>query len=131
MSLIGIVMLVGIVVNNGIVLVDYINQLRARGHEMFEAITIGGKVRLRPVLMTALTTILGMFPLSLGIGESGESWAPLARSVMGGLTVATVLTLVVVPVIYADLEILTDKIRARLAARTERKYGKIPEPDKV
>ena len=59
---------------------------------------------MRPVLMTALTTILAMFPLALGLGESGESWAPMARSVMGGLTAATLLTLVIVPVIYASLE---------------------------
>lgn len=87
MALIGIVMLVGIVVNNGIVLIDYINQLRARGMEMFEAVKEGGRIRMRPVLMTALTTILAMFPLSLGIGESGQSWAPMARSVMGGIGV--------------------------------------------
>jgi len=124
MSLIGIVMLVGIVVNNGIVLVDYINQLRARGLDLYDAVKKGGQIRLRPVLMTALTTILAMFPLALGIGESGQSWAPMARTVMGGLTVATVLTLVVVPVIYVILENLTARIQARLAAREERKYGK-------
>lgn len=124
MVLIGIVMLVGIVVNNGIVLVDYINQLRGRGMEMFEAVREGGRIRMRPVLMTALTTILAMFPLSLGIGESGQSWAPMARAVMGGLAFATILTLIVVPVIYVVMEILTDKIKTRLAARVERKYGK-------
>ncbi len=123
MSLIGMVMLVGIVVNNGIVLVDYINQLRERGLKLFDAIMEGGKVRMRPVLMTALTTILAMFPLSLGIGESGQSWAPMARSVMGGLTIATVLTLIVVPVIYASVEILSGKIRNWRAARKQRRYG--------
>lgn len=105
MALIGIVMLVGIVVNNGIVLIDYINQLRAQGMELTEAVIQGGKVRMRPVLMTALTTILGMLPMALGLGESGESWAPLARAVMGGLTVSTALTLVVVPVLYIMLEL--------------------------
>ncbi|MBN1996464.1 efflux RND transporter permease subunit [candidate division KSB1 bacterium] len=117
MALIGIIMLVGIVVNNGIVLVDYINQLRERGKELYEAIAEAGHVRFRPVLMTALTTILAMLPLALGLGESGESWAPMARSVMGGLTVATILTLVVVPVIYAVVEITARRMKARRAAR--------------
>ncbi len=123
MALIGVIMLVGIVVNNGIVLVDYINQLRERGKELFEAIKEAGRVRMRPVLMTALTTIFSMFPLSLGIGESGESWAPLARSVMGGLTVASVLTLVVVPCIYAVFAIVSEKLRVRREARARAKYG--------
>ncbi len=122
MALIGVVMLVGIVVNNGIVLIDYINQLRAEGKELFEAVIEGGQVRLRPVLMTALTTILGMLPMSLGLGESGESWAPLARVVMGGLTVSTALTLVVVPAIYIMLELLAIRVhkwRAERAARRQ------------
>jgi HAE1 family hydrophobic/amphiphilic exporter-1 len=123
MALIGIIMLVGIVVNNGIVLVDYINQLRERGLSLTEAILKGGAVRMRPVLMTALTTILAMLPLALGLGESGESWAPMARSVMGGLTVATALTLIVVPVIYASVEIKSAKILAKRAARIKDKYG--------
>ena len=131
MALIGMVMLVGIVVNNGIVLVDYINQLRERGRSLFDAIMEGGQIRMRPVLMTALTTILAMFPLSLGIGESGQSWAPMARAVMGGLSVATVLTLIVVPVIYAMVEILSAKIKARFAARKERKYGTLPASEQA
>ena len=122
MALIGIVMLVGIVVNNGIVLVDYINQLRGRGYELFDAIKQGGQVRMRPVLMTALTTILAMLPLALGLGESGESWAPLARSVMGGLTIATVLTLVVLPVIYATVEIKAGKLHIRHEDKLKAKY---------
>lgn len=117
MALIGMVMLVGIVVNNGIVLVDYINQLRERGRDLFDAIMEGGQVRLRPVLMTALTTILAMFPLALGLGESGENWAPMARSVMGGLFMATFLTLIVVPVIYMIFERLALRIRERRNAR--------------
>jgi HAE1 family hydrophobic/amphiphilic exporter-1 len=123
MSLIGMVMLVGIVVNNGIVLVDFINQLREKGLSMTDAIMEGGRVRMRPVLMTALTTILAMFPLALGLGESGESWAPMARSVMGGLTVATVLTLVVVPVIYAMLETLAEKVKARFSRKAKSKIS--------
>jgi HAE1 family hydrophobic/amphiphilic exporter-1 len=107
MALIGMLILVGIVVNNGIVLVDFTNILRReQGKELFEAALEAGRTRMRPVLMTALTTIFGMLPLALGLGESGETWAPLARAVMGGLTTATILTLVVVPVMYTVFESL-------------------------
>jgi len=133
MSLIGIIMLVGIIVNNGIVLVDYINQLRQRGHKMFEAIRLAGEARMRPVIMTALTTILAMTPLALGLGESGENWAPMARSVIGGLFMGTILTLIVVPVIYAVIETKSVKLRekrqarrdARLERKKQNKYFKI------
>ncbi|OGB98343.1 hypothetical protein A2V82_13650 [candidate division KSB1 bacterium RBG_16_48_16] len=124
MALIGMIMLVGIVVNNGIVLVDYINQLRERGKDLLEAVYEAGKIRMRPVLMTALTTILAMAPLALGLGESGENWAPMARSVMGGLMVATALTLNVVPVIYVVLELLGEKIKSRLKVRREARLAK-------
>ncbi|WP_457565593.1 efflux RND transporter permease subunit [Caldithrix abyssi] len=111
MALVGIVMLVGIVVNNGIVLVDYINQLRQQGKGLYEAVEQGGQVRLRPVLMTALTTILGMVPLALEVGSGSENWAPLARAVIGGLTTSTLLTLVIVPVMYVIFEQVGDKVR--------------------
>ncbi len=102
-ALIGVIMLAGIVVNNSIVLVDYINQLRERGFSMREAVFNGGQTRLRPILMTALTTILALIPLALGLGSGGESWAPMARTVIGGLTASTFLTLLVIPVIYTYL----------------------------
>jgi len=124
MALIGIIMLVGIVVNNGIVLVDYMNQLRSRGRDLLTAVQEGGETRLRPVLMTALTTILAMFPLALGLGESGENWAPMARSVIGGLFVATFLTLFVVPVLYIVFQRLALRIKNYLAARAEAKQRK-------
>ena len=114
MALVGMVMLVGIVVNNGIVLVDYINQLRERGLETHQAVLEGGRIRMRPILMTALTTILAMLPLALGLGESSENWAPMARSVMGGLAMGTLLTLVVVPVIYVIVERAAEKLKVRL-----------------
>jgi HAE1 family hydrophobic/amphiphilic exporter-1 len=104
MALVGIVMLVGIAVNNGIVLVDYINQQRRKGMELIEAVEFGSLARLRPVLMTALTTILGMVPLAIGTGSGAETWAPLARAVIGGLTATTALTLVVIPVLYIVFE---------------------------
>jgi hydrophobic/amphiphilic exporter-1 (mainly G- bacteria), HAE1 family len=96
----GAVLLIGIVVKNGIVLVDYINLMRARGYEMVEAIALSGRSRLRPVLMTALTTILGMFPLALSRGEGSEIWSPMGITVIGGLVFSTFLTLVIVPVVY-------------------------------
>jgi HAE1 family hydrophobic/amphiphilic exporter-1 len=102
-AFIGVIMLAGIVVNNSIVLVDYINQLRARGFSLREAVVEGGRTRFRPILMTALTTILALTPLALGLGSGGESWSPMARSVIGGLSSSTILTLFVIPVIYTYL----------------------------
>ena len=102
-ALIGVIMLSGIVVNNSIVLVDYINQLREKGSSLREAVIAGGRTRLRPILMTALTTILALTPLALGLGSGGESWSPMARSVIGGLIASTFLTLLVIPVIYTIL----------------------------
>lgn len=102
-AFIGIIMLAGIVVNNSIVLVDYINQLRERGMPLREAVLTGGRTRLRPILMTALTTILALLPLALGLGSGAESWSPMARSVIGGLIASTFLTLLVIPIIYTYL----------------------------
>jgi len=114
-AFVGVIMLAGIVVNNGIVLIDYINTLRRRGLTREEAVLRAGPVRLRPVLMTALTTILGMLPLALGIGEGAEADVPLAVAVIGGLTVATFLTLIVVPVVYTILEDLAEKVKKRVS----------------
>ncbi|MBR6550796.1 MAG: efflux RND transporter permease subunit [Paludibacteraceae bacterium] len=99
----GIVLLVGIVVKNGIVLVDYINLMRERGYELNEAIQMSGQSRMRPVLMTAFTTILGMVPMAVSQGEGAEMWRPLGIVVIGGLTVATFLTLYIVPVVYGAI----------------------------
>lgn len=101
MSLIGLIMLMGIVVKNGIVLVDYINLYRGRNYGIIRAVVNGGKSRLRPVLMTTLTTVLGMLPMAIGFGEGSEMWRPMGMAVVGGLSVSTILTLVVVPVFYA------------------------------
>lgn len=110
-GLIGVIMLVGIVVNNAILLVSYINILRGRGMARDEAVLQAGPTRLRPVLMTALTTILGLLPLALGMGEGTELQAPLATVVIGGLTLSTLLTLVVIPVMYT----LLDDLMCRLS----------------
>ena len=96
----GCIMLVGIVVKNGIVLVDYINLMRDRGYNMQDAIALSGASRLRPVLMTAFTTILGMVPMALSNGSGSEMWKPMGIVVIGGLTVSTFVTLLVVPVMY-------------------------------
>ena len=100
MVFLGLILLVGIVVNNAIVLVDYINTLRRRGVEKNEAIIEAGRARLRPILMTATTTIVGLLPMALGMGEGAEIRAPMAITVIVGLTTATVLTLIVIPTLY-------------------------------
>ena len=100
MSLLGAIMLIGIVVKNGIVLIDYITLCRERGQAVINSVVTSGRSRLRPVLMTTLTTILGMVPMAVGSGEGSEMWRPLGVSVIGGLTVSTILTLILVPVVY-------------------------------
>lgn len=115
---IGLIMLGGIIVNNAILLVDYTNLLRRRDKmELIQAITLSGSRRLRPILMTTLTTVLGLLPLSMGLGEGGEAQAPLARVVIGGLTSSTLITLVLIPVVYAVVE---GRIARRKAAKVQR-----------
>ena len=99
----GIVLLVGIVVKNGIVLVDYINLMRERGYELNKAIQLSGRSRIRPILMTAFTTMLGMVPMAVSSGEGAEMWQPLGIVVIGGLMVSTFLTLYLVPVLYGAM----------------------------
>jgi hydrophobic/amphiphilic exporter-1 (mainly G- bacteria), HAE1 family len=103
-ALIGVIMLAGIVVNNAIVLVDLINQLRDQGKERLDAIMEAGAARLRPILMTSLTTALGLLPMAVGFGEGAEVRAPMAITVIGGLLVSTFLTLVVIPVVYSLMD---------------------------
>ena len=100
MSMIGAIMLIGIVVKNGIVLIDYITLNRERGLSIRQAVILGGKSRLRPVVMTTLTTILGMVPMALGTGQGSEMWRPMGVAVIGGLTLSTILTLLFVPALY-------------------------------
>jgi multidrug efflux pump subunit AcrB len=116
MTGVGVISLAGVVVNNGIVLIDYINKLRQRGFELREAVAAGGATRLRPVLLTAITTILGLLPMVTGVSydfhrmaiswvsESSQWWRSMAIVVIFGLMVATFLTLVVVPVLYVFIE---------------------------
>lgn len=116
-AIIGLIMLSGIVVNNAIVLVDYINILRSKDLEMKEAILQAGPTRLRPILMTALTTVLGLVPLALGIGEGAEAQAPLATVVIGGLLLATLLTLIFIPVMYIIFDRVANYIKVKVFKR--------------
>ncbi len=113
----GLLMLIGVVANNAIILVDYINTLRARGLPMLEAVQEAGRTRLRPVLMTALTTIVALIPMAFGRGQGSEVWNPLGLTVLGGLLTSTLVTLVLVPTMYSILE-------------SRRKKGRIKETTK-
>jgi HAE1 family hydrophobic/amphiphilic exporter-1 len=120
---IGVVVLAGIVVNNGIILVDYTNLLRKRGFELMEAVKLAGRTRLRPILMTMLTTVLGLVPMALALGSGSEMRAPMAKTVIGGLLVSTIFTLVFIPVLYAMFE--TGKLK-RMQKRKQKKQGQEP-----
>ncbi|NOU95527.1 MMPL family transporter [Paenibacillus sp. LMG 31456] len=109
-SVMGMIMLVGIVVNNAIVLVDYTNQLRKRGYTLYDALLEAGKVRLRPILMTTATTVLAMLPLVIGFGEGAEAQASMATVVAFGLTLSTMITLLLVPVVYTLMDGLKDRL---------------------
>jgi len=120
-AFIGTIMLAGIVVNNAIILVDYINLLRRRdGMPLREAVAVGGQRRLRPILMTTLTTVLAMIPMALGLGEGGEVQAPMARVVIGGLTTSTLITLLLIPTLYATVEEYSLRERKSVPAEDER-----------
>jgi len=115
----GMIMLAGIVVNNAIVLVDYINVLRGRGIPRDEAIVTAGSVRLRPILMTTATTVLGLLPMAMGFGDGAELRSPMAVTVIAGLLTSTLLTLVVVPSFYQVLERGADRFRRPATAVPE------------
>jgi multidrug efflux pump subunit AcrB len=100
MSLMGVVMLTGIAVSNSILIVEFTRQLRAGGMAIHEAVALAGRVRLRPVLMTSLATIIGLLPMALKLGEGSESYAPLARALLGGLTLSVIVSVLVVPTAY-------------------------------
>jgi HAE1 family hydrophobic/amphiphilic exporter-1 len=107
------IMLAGIVVNNAIILIDYTNVLRARGMERREALVLAGSVRLRPILMTTATTVLGLAPMALGLGDGAEIRTPMAIAVISGLITSTLLTLVVIPTVYDLVEAAVDRFRRR------------------
>lgn len=122
----GAILLVGIVVKNGIVLVDYINLMRDRGHELNEAIALSGESRLRPVLMTAFTTLLGMLPMALSTGSGSEMWVPMGVVVIGGILVSTILTLILVPVLYS---LMSRRGERDKAAETRKNFISLDMPD--
>src|SRR5436853_2647668 len=103
-SFMGVIMMLGIVVSDGVLLVDYTNVLRRRGRPLREAVVLAARTRLRPILMTSLATVFGLMPMALGLGTGGETNAPLARAVIGGLSVSTALTLFLIPTLYLILE---------------------------
>ncbi|HSD67746.1 MAG TPA: efflux RND transporter permease subunit, partial [Vicinamibacteria bacterium] len=124
MSMIGLIMLMGLVTKNAILLVDFTNQARARGTPRDEALVKAGSTRLRPIVMTTLAMIFGMLPLAFAIGAGAEMRAPMARAVIGGLITSTLLTLIVVPVVYTYLDGLRpEAVRAWLASRRRRRAG--------
>jgi len=119
MSLIGLVILVGVVVNDAIVKVDFISQAQKRGLPLREAILEAGRVRLRPIIMTTVTTVFGLLPMALGIGRGSDLRAPLAVTVIGGISVATLLTLIIVPVAYQTVERLRLRLRGEAPGSSE------------
>ncbi len=131
MTGIGVISLAGVVVNNAIVLIDYINQLRRQGVELYDALIRAGIVRFRPVMLTAITTILGLLPMAVGVsfdfrnmsmiigGESAQWWGPMAVAVIFGLAIATLLTLVVVPVLYAIFASIKERMAKRFQVETQ------------
>lgn len=123
-SFMGLIMLIGIVVNNAILLVDYINMMRRdEGLDLVPAVINAGKLRLRPILMTTLTTVLGLMPLALGIGVGAEMQASLGRVVIGGLLASTLITLVLIPVVYVAAYTLRSKISERISARRSANFA--------
>ncbi|HMA20480.1 MAG TPA: efflux RND transporter permease subunit, partial [Gemmatimonadaceae bacterium] len=129
MTMIGIIMLMGLVTKNGILLIDFANQQRAKGHARDEALLIAGRIRLRPILMTTTAMIFGMLPLALALGAGAEQRAPMARAVIGGLITSTLLTLLVVPVMYTLLEDAVAYLRASVPRASGRlRGGRRPAP---
>ncbi|MDB4915987.1 MAG: acriflavin resistance protein [Gemmatimonadetes bacterium] len=129
MTMIGIIMLMGLVTKNGILLVDFANQLRAEGNERASALLSAGRIRLRPIIMTTVAMIFGMAPLALAIGAGAEARAPMARAVIGGLITSTLLTLFVVPVMYTYLDDFGAWVSSKLTSAAEHEArGTLPEP---
>jgi hydrophobe/amphiphile efflux-1 (HAE1) family protein len=127
LSMIGFVMLMGLVTKNAILLVDFANRTRRAGASLHDSLLTAGQVRLRPILMTTAAMIFGMLPLALGLGESGETQAPMGRAIIGGVITSTLLTLIVVPVIYSYLDGWTERRKAKRAARAARHPAAAPE----
>ncbi len=115
-SQIGMILLIGLVTKNSILLVEYANQLKAKGMNSVEAMLESGRIRLRPILMTATATVFGALPIALGLGAGSASRRPLGYAIVGGLLFSTVLTLYLVPVVYVLLDALRDRLASRVSA---------------
>ncbi|MDR1803912.1 MAG: efflux RND transporter permease subunit, partial [Treponema sp.] len=120
LSAVGLLVLIGVIVNNGIVLVDYTNLLRKRGYSLHDACVEAAGNRLRPILMTTLTTVLGLLPMAFFPGEGSEMVSPIGKTVLGGLSFGTLMTLFLMPVIYYILNKRSDERAAKAEARRER-----------
>lgn len=118
MGLLGVLMLIGIVVNNGIVLVDYTRLCVGRGMPIYEAVVYGGRSRLRPILMTTLTTVFGMVPMAVGTGVGAEMWNALGMTVAWGLSFSTLVTLFLIPVLFTWLALRNERHNAKKLAQT-------------
>jgi HAE1 family hydrophobic/amphiphilic exporter-1 len=121
MALLGVLMLIGIVVNNGIVLVDYTILCRERGMGVLEAVVTAGRSRLRPILMTTLTTVLGMVPMAVGNGVGAEMWNSLGMSVAWGLSFSTLITLILIPTLFASFAIHGERRKEKIARKLQKK----------
>jgi HAE1 family hydrophobic/amphiphilic exporter-1 len=119
MALLGVLMLIGIVVNNGIVLVDYTILCRERGMNILDSVVTAGRSRLRPILMTTMTTVLGMIPMAVGNGVGSEMWNSLGMSVAWGLSFSTLITLILIPTLFASFAIRGEKRRAKKALKAQ------------
>jgi len=136
LSMIGVIMLMGLVTKNAILLVDFTNKTRALGATRRQALIEAGEIRFRPIMMTTLSMIFGMLPTALALGEGGEFRAPLARAVIGGLITSTMLTLIVVPVVYTYLDDFGSRVVAFVTAGKPahapvREPAAAPEPEGV
>jgi multidrug efflux pump subunit AcrB len=127
-SMIGFIMLMGLVTKNAILLVDFANRARRGGASLHDSLLQAGQVRLRPIMMTTAAMIGGMMPLALGLGEGGETQAPMGRAIIGGVITSTLLTLVVVPVLYTYLDALYQRGRKRRAAKAAAHAAQEPAP---
>ena len=126
MTMIGIIMLMGLVTKNGILLVDFANQMRDQGKDRTESLLVAGRVRLRPIIMTTVAMIFGMIPLALAIGAGAEARAPMARAVIGGLITSTLLTLFVVPVMYTYLDDFARAVAGRFTSAADQEGHAVP-----
>ena len=123
MVMIGVILLAGVVVNNAIVLIDFIKTMRTRGHDREYSVIYSCETRLRPILMTTMTTVFGMIPMALGLGEGSEFYRGMAITVIFGLSFSTILTLVLIPILYTMVDDFSNKLITKIISRKSKKKG--------